>query len=194
MPDAKLAVSAGPRLILITGAPASGKSRLTAALAQRHGAVCCSKDEIKESLFETLGPPADAGRSRALSDASFAILFALLPRLLGGHRLLLVDGNFRPGEHEVPLGAALAAATGGCAQVLCQAEPGLRAARLAERAHRPERHPGHRDGSGSAAPVPAPGFLALPGPRWVFDSGVPWAQAFEPLSLQVGEWVRPRQP
>ncbi len=88
-----------PRLLLLTGAPATGKTRLAAALATRRGACLCSKDEIKELLFDALGT-GGADYSRRLSDASFALLFALLPRLLRPGRLLLLEGNFRPGRHE----------------------------------------------------------------------------------------------
>ncbi|MGH8207373.1 MAG: AAA family ATPase, partial [Steroidobacteraceae bacterium] len=106
-----------PRLVLITGAPASGKSELAGRVAERYGAYCCSKDSIKEILFDTLGS-GDAGWSRRLSDASFALLFALALPLCRADRPLLLEGNFRPGEHE----HALVPVLGGgvqLGQILC---------------------------------------------------------------------------
>ncbi|MGC2460019.1 MAG: hypothetical protein WA446_03440 [Steroidobacteraceae bacterium] len=70
-----------PRLLLITGAPASGKTRLARDLGTRYGCGIGSKDEIKETLFEVLGT-GDAAWSRRLSDASFALLFNFAPQLL----------------------------------------------------------------------------------------------------------------
>ena len=95
-----------PQLLLLTGAPASGKTQLARRLLERYGACGCSKDEIKELLFDHLGER-DAAWSGRLSDASFALLFAFAPRLLSGRRLLVMEGNFRSGEHELALAAVL---------------------------------------------------------------------------------------
>ncbi len=177
---------AAPRLVLITGAPASGKSSLARSLALRYRAHNCSKDSIKEILFDTLGP-GDPQWSRRLSDASFALLFALALPLCRADRPLLLEGNFRPGEHERPLVAVLG---GGVqlGQILCQASHATRAARLAARARDPRRHAGHRDeriGVQQAADV---GFLQLPGPRLQFDSDAPWEREFANLCAALDAW------
>jgi predicted kinase len=170
------------QLLLLTGAPATGKSWLARRLAQHYGACCCSKDEIKEQLFDVLGA-GDAQWSRRLSDASFALLFRFAARLLAPRRILLLEGNFRPGEHEAALMAQLSGSAVALAQILCRADAATRAARLAARAADTTRHRGHRDqvpgaaAPGAAAPgAAAPGeteFLELPGPRWVFNSELP---------------------
>lgn len=179
-----------PRLLLLTGAPATGKTRLAAALATRRGACLCSKDEIKELLFDALGT-GGADYSRRLSDASFALLFALLPRLLRPGRLLLLEGNFRPGRHEAPIARALGDQPAAVAQVCCRASPATRAARLAARAADPARHPGHRDASADPAAASGDGFLDLPGPRWEFDSEQPWEQALGTLDAELDPWCAP---
>ncbi|HEY6451901.1 MAG TPA: AAA family ATPase [Steroidobacteraceae bacterium] len=177
-------MSPAPRLLLVTGAPASGKSRLAARLAQHYGACRCSKDEIKELLFDALGER-DAQWSRRLSDASFALLFAYAPRLLSTRQLLLLEGNFRPGQHEAALAGVLAGAA--AAQILCRAEAAIRAARLAARAADPGRHPGHRDRD--IEPVAADaGFLDLPGPRWVFSSDVGGDGQWQALCRDIDGW------
>jgi len=178
------------RLLLLTGAPATGKTQLGAALAARLGACLCGKDEIKELLFDVLGT-GGADYSRRLSDASFALLFALLPRLLLPARLLIIEGNFRRGEHEAPL-ARLLNADGACiGQVWCRASPATRAARLAARATDPGRHPGHRDAAAAPGVASADGFLELPGPRWEFDSDQPWEQALALLLIGLDSWCPP---
>ena len=150
------------RLIIVTGSPGSGKSTLAARLVARYGWALLDKDTIKEALFEALGAEAGGG-SRRLSDASFAVQFALARPLLAAGLTVLLEGNFRPGEHAAPLGR-LSAGPVAVAQILVEAPAGLRAARLAARARDPGRHPGHAD---AVAPVAASlGALALPGALW----------------------------
>jgi len=181
-----------PQLLLLTGAPASGKTWLAAALVQHYGACRCSKDEIKELLFDTLGER-DAQWSRALSNASFALLFAYAPRLLSVRRLLLLEGNFRAGEHEPALAAMLSASAAGMAQILCQAAAATRAARLAARAADPSRHQGHRDRETDLAASGGASFLDLPGPRWLFSSDTPGKGQWQALRRRIDRWrAQPR--
>jgi predicted kinase len=180
----------GSRLLLLTGAPGTGKTRLAPVLALRYGVCLCSKDEIKELLFDVL-VTGDTGYSRRLSDASFALLFAFLPRLLRPGRLLLVEGNFRPGEHEIPLERVLAPQQAAFAQIWCRARPATRAARLIARAADPGRHPGHRDAQADTLAVSGEGFLELPGPRWQYDSEAPWEQAVAALCASLDDWSGP---
>ncbi|MGH8230801.1 MAG: AAA family ATPase [Steroidobacteraceae bacterium] len=175
-------------LLLITGPPASGKSRLARLLAERFHASCCSKDEIKDTLFEVLGT-GDAAWSRRLSDASFALLFQWGARLLSAQPLLLMDGNFRPGEHEPAVRTLLSAAAARSAQVLCVAGPDIRAARLAARAAEPDRHPGHRDQQLSLGPLAPTGFLDLPGPRLRFGTDRDEPQELARLCDQLDRWL-----
>lgn len=151
-------------LIIVTGLPAAGKSRLAAALAAELGWPLLAKDAVKEPLLEQFAG-ADRNRSRALSDVSFALLFALAPPLLQAGRSVVLEGNFRPGEHEPGL-LPLRAASAFLVQLLVRVDEPQRLARLASRAADPTRHAGHRD------VLPAPGsdrradaFLDLPGER-----------------------------
>src|SRR5690349_7421308 len=87
------------RVILITGLPATGKTTLARTVAARYGLPLVAKDLIKEPLLDVLGA-SDAAQSRRLSDASFAILFAIARELHAAGVDMLLEGNFRPGEHE----------------------------------------------------------------------------------------------
>jgi len=168
-------------LLLIGGAPASGKTQLARRLSQRYGAILCSKDALKEILFGTLGTGEALGAarerwSRNLSDASFALMFHLAgllspppppppPPPTASRRLLILEGNFRPGEHE----RALQALRVPIVQILCEASASTRALRLAARAADLTRHPAHHDENVDAS-APTPGFLELPGTRLRFDT------------------------
>jgi predicted kinase len=95
-----------PHLILITGLPGTGKSTLAHSLARHLAVPLICKDTIKEPLLDLLGA-ADRAESRRLSDASFAVVFALARDCLLVGTDVILEGNFRPGEHEAPLFASI---------------------------------------------------------------------------------------
>jgi glucokinase len=152
------------RLLIVTGAPASGKSTVAALLASAYGLELWSKDQFKETLFDALGV-SDAAWSRRLSDASFALLFSCAERVLERASGVLLEGNFRRGEHEAPLLQLCQRRTCAVAQILCEAGEAVRAARLAQRASDPARHPGHAEAGQAAQRLPQGEFLELPGLR-----------------------------
>ena len=77
-------------MILITGAPCSGKTTLARPLAKSLDASLIEKDTIKEALYDSLGASGDDW-SRRLSDAAFDVMFGL------GRNpdKLILEGNFR---------------------------------------------------------------------------------------------------
>ena len=160
-------------VFLVTGLPATGKTSFARALAAALAAPLLTKDGIKEPLLTVLGA-ADPVASRRLSDASFAVLLALAREQLGQLDTVVLEGNFRPGEHEAALRTLLAQqGLTACTQILCRAPEELRQARLKARAEDPQRHPGHRDAAWVApAALSGDAFLDLDGPRFTHDGSV----------------------
>jgi predicted kinase len=153
------------RLLIITGLPGTGKTTLATELARRHRLALICKDTIKEPLLDVLVN--DVSRSREVSNIAFAILFSLArERLAMGHSLIL-EGNFRAGEHEMPLLAALPADSPNIVQVLCKAHEDERRARILQRT----RHPGHFNVHQLERVAACDAFLELPGERHLYRVG-----------------------
>jgi len=179
------------RLLLITGAPGTGKTTLACELARRLAVAVIAKDTIKEALFECLGA-SDAAASRTLSDASFAVMFALARAQLAAGVSVLMEGNFRVTEHGATVRALLAPPDGTqvrLAQVWCTLPEQERRARLRARAHDPARHAGHRDAELAAASGDAgAAWLDLPGERFAHDGGA--GDGTEALLRALERWWR----
>ena len=163
------------RLLIITGLPGTGKTTLARELAARHGLPLICKDTIKEPLLDLLGSQLP---SRALSNIAFAVMFSLARERLASAASLILEGNFRAGEHEAALLAALPADPPVLTQVLCRAEEGERRARLLQRATAGNSHPGHRVAQQLEPVAACDSFLDLPGEQVRYRVGCTLCDTF----------------
>ena len=82
-----------PKLVIVGGAPGSGKTTLAVALASRLALALLAKDDIKEALGDVLGTR-DPVWSRQLGAATYAVMEAVAARSLAVGAGLIVEANF----------------------------------------------------------------------------------------------------
>jgi predicted kinase len=130
-------------IILVSGAPGTGKSTLALTLAESFRFALISKDTIKESLFDSLGDKlgeqvksADE-LSSVLSRAAMELLWSLAPYCPE----VILEANFRPRSE--PERAQFAALDGRKLEVYCHCTPEEAARRFRERAENTRHHPAH---------------------------------------------------
>ena len=133
-----------PRLVIVSGPSASGKTSIARDLAAELELALLAKDDLKEGLFDTLGNPDDEAESLRLDTAAYVLLQRLGERILESGVGLVVEGNFVRGRHEAHLGPLVARSR--AAVLHCEIAPKAMAKRLKKRVvGKKRRHPGHVD-------------------------------------------------
>ena len=133
-----------PTVLVITGAPAAGKTLLANRLRAQLGWPVLAKDPIKESLFDSLGW-SDRAWSKRVSGASYALMFDFARELIDAGLDCLLEGNFRWSEtqhHFARLGQGRSVRF---VQVFCTTDEDVLLSRMRERIAANDRHPGHVD-------------------------------------------------
>jgi predicted kinase len=133
-----------PIVLLITGAPASGKTTVGRRLARELGLAYLSKDLFKEVLFDELGWQ-DRAWSKKVGGASMRLLYACADELLRVGQSVALESNFYSRWDTEPLQALIQRHASRVVQVLCVAPGPVLAERYKQRAFSGERHPGHVD-------------------------------------------------
>jgi predicted kinase len=152
-------------LVIVSGAPAAGKTTLARRLAADLRLPVIAKDNIKEALGDALGAP-DRDASKLLGAATYRLLYAIAGWLLDAGAGLILESNFWRGVAEPELAPLVARSRP--VLVHCEAASAVILQRYASRGARRERHPVHFDAD------------ELPRLREALAAG-----RFEPLALDV---------
>lgn len=129
-----------PALVIVTGAPASGKSSLAEELGERLRLPVLSRDAIKEPLMDRLGTPEGKG-SHLVGGAAYAVLYVVLDKLLAAGAGAITESNFTRGEAELYLQPLVDRAW--AVQLVCETSAVEIVHRYKERDEEGDRHPGH---------------------------------------------------
>lgn len=129
------------RLVIVCGAPGTGKTTLARGLASALGYVLLAKDDLKEALADRLGA-GDRERSRELGRMAFEDMRARAGALLDAGQSVVLEANFHRAVSE-PWLRELARVETRVIECICDED--LRRRRFAERGTRGERHPVHLD-------------------------------------------------
>ena len=134
-----------PTLVLISGAPGTGKTVLARRLAEALPIVVLEKDAIKETLFDTVGE-GDREWSRKLGNASFVLLRMLVQLEIKAGQSVVAEAAFWH-EYEVPwLDRMKEKYDFDTLELHCHADAEIVVQRFARRADSDDRHRGHHSG------------------------------------------------
>jgi predicted kinase len=162
-------------LIVVSGAPGTGKSTVARELGAALRLPVLSLDPIKEALADVLGL-GDEEWSNRVGDAAAEVVF----RLAGDFPDAVAEGWWRRARRDRAV-----AEFAGAMEVFCHCDPSLAASRVTARIGA-GRHPIHRDminpdGVGSAGHIASLAAtvtpLGLGGPLVEVDTGPPGAGA-----------------
>ncbi len=141
-----MATTRPPLLVIVTGLPCTGKTVLAHNLAEWIPLPIISKDDIKESMFDSLGW-SDREWSIKLGRAAILLLYQMVETLLRAGIPTITETYFRPNLAQVEFQAIQARTPFRPFVVECVAEGEILLQRWQNRLANGERHPGHADDS-----------------------------------------------
>lgn len=130
------------RLVIVSGAPGTGKTTIARELARSLGFVLLAKDDLKEALADRLGA-GDRERSRELGRMAYDAMRERARADLAAGRGVVLEANFYRSLSEPWLRELAAPSDVRVIECVCDAE--LRRLRFTERGERGERHAVHLD-------------------------------------------------
>lgn len=155
-------------MVLLSGAPASGKTTLGRKLAAELGLIRFCKDELREVIGDWL-PPKTHEDSKAIGGAAYALCIRLAAEALERGHDVLVEAAFSRGSGEALVAPLVERSRALLIHLSAPLE--LTDKRFRERFARGERHPAHMD----HLPVASKGLL--------FEKE--WGRWAQPLQLAI---------
>lgn len=134
-----------PKIIIVTGKPATGKSTLANWLSKELKLPLVSKDLIREILFERLGWK-DRPWAQLLGRASVDMMFYFAETELETGNSIILDNSFNPDMSNSRFQELKARHKADSIQVVCNSDRETLFGRFKTRAKNDNRHPGHGDG------------------------------------------------
>lgn len=136
------ALQPAPRLLIVNGLPATGKTTLSRAIAPALGLPLFGKDDLKDLLFDHLGW-SDREWSKQIGGTAWELLWLIAERTLSAGGSLAIEGNFVLERAAERLGSWRASMPLHVVELHCCAERDVLVGRFRARALGSDRHPGH---------------------------------------------------
>jgi predicted kinase len=136
-----------PTLIIVTGAPATGKSTLAHRLADTYKLPLFTKDGFKENLADSLNRPMEirmAEWSNLLGASSYQLIYHVMGVMLRAGQSFIIEANFHPAIANAVLRGILDSYPNRAIQISCRADPDVIMRRFRERINTGNLHPIHR--------------------------------------------------
>lgn len=133
-----------PLLVVIQGAPASGKTTLSQRLERDLHLPLIAKDDIKEFLFDRL-EQSDREFSKTEGEASIMMMYAAAKVFLKAGRTILMESAYYADFSKQDIGMLLEETGARYFEVYVHCDEDERKKRFVRRAHDGSRHPGHLD-------------------------------------------------
>lgn len=129
-------------IVLISGAPGTGKTTLGKKLSQKYKFPFISKDALKERMFDNLGW-SDKAWSLKVSAASHRIMDYIIEEELKAEHSIIVESNFKQQVDSDRFRAFQAEYGCTLVQILCWAQGEVVYERFMNRMNTAKRHAGH---------------------------------------------------
>ena len=133
-----------PKLIIMTGRPAAGKSTIAKNLSQDLKVPLVSKDGIREVLLDRLGCK-DRPWAQLLGRAGIDLMFYFARAEFDVGRSIIMDNAFDPSLSDPRFLALKADYSAESIQVVCNSDSETLFQRFKTRVESGNRHPGHRE-------------------------------------------------
>jgi predicted kinase len=158
-----------PLLVIVTGLPCTGKTALAHRLAGAIPLPIIAKDDIKESLFDSLGW-SDRDWSMKVGRASILLLYQQVETLLRAGVPLIAETYFHPDLAQAEFQAIQARTPFRPFVIECVAEGEILLKRWQNRLSHGERHPGHVDDTIADERIRAVLLLGRGAPRLIIGN------------------------
>lgn len=135
-----------PLLVVIQGAPGSGKTVLANKLRKDIDWPILGKDNLKELLFETISQ-SDMTFSRLQGAVAFDMLYAFAKRFLAEGQPVVIEGAFWKNASRKEIAVILEETGARYLELFCHVDEEIRQERFAER----RRHSAHMDAAADVA-------------------------------------------